>query len=168
MLVLDLFCESTPMWNQTEAFCDKPWLWCNVHSFGCAVHLGGALNRNNEGLVSARRDPNSGNLTGLGFVNEGLDTNPVVYDLMFEMAWRDAPVDLNAWLTRYVHHRYGHYQDSAQQAWRILAETVYTAPHRTRSIINHTPTLKSGPGWPSYSNTRLAAGADALGAGSGY
>ena len=156
MLILDLFCESTPMWNQTEAFCSKPWMWCNVHSFGCTVHLGGALNRNNNGLISARRDPNSGRLTGLGFVNEGLDYNPVVYDLMFEMAWRDKPVDLGKWITDYVHHRYGQSQVDAQQSWRILVETVYSAPNRTRSIIDHVPTLASGSGLPSYSNSSLA------------
>ena len=89
MLVLDLFCESTPMWSQTEAFCGKPWLWCNVQNFGCTVHLGGALDRNNDGLHAARTDPNRGSLLGLGFVNEGLGYNPVAYDLMFEMAWRN-------------------------------------------------------------------------------
>jgi alpha-N-acetylglucosaminidase len=131
-------------------------MWCNVHSFGCSVNLGGALNRNNDGLMSARRDPNSGLLTGLGFVNEGLDYNPVVYDLMFEMAWRETPVNLSAWITDYVHHRYGQSRVDAQQAWRILADTVYGAPNRTRSIIDHAPTLTSGGGFPSYSNTRLA------------
>ena len=34
------------MWNQTEAFCGKPWLWCNIQNFGGTVHLGGALDRN--------------------------------------------------------------------------------------------------------------------------
>ncbi len=156
MLVLDLFCESTPMWNQTDAFCGKPWMWCNVHSFGCSVNLGGALNKNNEGLMSARSDPNSGQLTGLGFVNEGLDYNPVAYDLMFEMAWRDVPVDLNQWITRYAHHRYGKAQAHAQKAWQILAETVYSAPNRSRSIIDHAPRLTPGGSMPMYSNQRLA------------
>jgi alpha-N-acetylglucosaminidase len=114
------------------------------------------LNRNNEGLMSARRDPHSGRLTGLGFVNEGLDYNPVVYDLMFEMAWRNTPVNLSVWITDYAHHRYGQSQVDAQKAWGILADTVYGAPNRTRSIIDHTPSLTSGGGLPSYSNTRLA------------
>jgi alpha-N-acetylglucosaminidase len=156
MLALDLFCESTPMWHQTEAFCGKPWLWCNVHSFGCAVHLGGALQRNNEGLMAARQDPKSARLTGLGFVNEGLDTNVVAYDLMYEMAWRTAPVTLDAWIDGYAHYRYGRTQADAQKAWRILTRTVYGAPNRTRSIIDHTPTMTPGKGLPPYSNTELA------------
>ena len=34
MLVLDLFCESTPVWNKTQGFYGKPWVWSFVHLFG--------------------------------------------------------------------------------------------------------------------------------------
>jgi alpha-N-acetylglucosaminidase len=90
MVVLDLFCEARPMWNETEAFCGKPWLWCNIQNFGDTVFLGGPLNTIATDLPAARRHPDRGRLVGLGFVNEGLGYNPVVHDLMFEMAWRDA------------------------------------------------------------------------------
>ncbi len=43
MIVLDLFCESTPMWSQTNAFCGKPWVWCNVQNFGCTVQSGRSI-----------------------------------------------------------------------------------------------------------------------------
>ena len=156
MVVLDLFCESTPMWSRTDAFCGKPWLWCNVQSFGCAVHLGGALSRNNDDLMAARGHPHRGKLAGLGFVNEGLDYNPIVYDLMYEMAWRNEPVDLNEWVCNYSRHRYGRSNADAQAAWTILADTVYTAPHRTRSIVDHAPTLGPCRGFPPYENASLA------------
>ena len=107
MVVLDLYCESRPMWNQTQAFCGKPWVWCNIQNFGNTVFLGGALNKIAADLPAARRDAGSGQLVGLGFVNEGLDYNPVVQDLMFEMAWRDEPVDFKAWIVDYARHRYG-------------------------------------------------------------
>ena len=156
MLLLDLFCESRPMWSQTNAFCGKHWLWCNVQTFGGAVRLGGALNQNNTGLMSARLDPNSGNLTGLGFVNEALDCNPVTYDLMFEMAWRDTPVDANQWIEDYAHYRYGQSHKDVQHAWRILNNTVYNSANHGASIIEQSPTLKPGSSGGSYSNTRLA------------
>ncbi|MCL4203952.1 MAG: family 20 glycosylhydrolase [Pirellulaceae bacterium] len=155
MLVLDLFCESTPMWSRTEAFFGKPWLWCNVQNFGGTVHLGGALDRNNAGLNAARRDPNRGRLSGLGFVNEGLGYNPVAYDLMFEMAWRDALVDLPRWIRDYSRHRYGKTHAEAETAWAILLDTVYTAPHRTRSIIDQVPSWKPAGGSP-YDQVQLA------------
>ena len=143
------------MWSRTEAFCGKPWLWCNVQNFGRTVHLGGALDRNNTHLAAARQHPNAAQLVGLGFVNEGLGYNPVAYDLMFEMAWRNGPVDLNKWIANYAHHRYGKSNPHAARAWRILKDTVYTAPHRTRSIIDHVPTLNPAGGAP-YDNVQLA------------
>jgi len=155
MLVLDLFCENRPMWSQTEAFCGKPWLWCNVQNFGCTVDLGGALDRNNTGLHAARSAPNRGSLVGLGFVNEGLGYNPIAYDLMFEMAWHDAAIDLSRWVRDYSRHRYGKANPDAEAAWEILLETVYTAPHRTRSSIDRVPSLKP-VGGASYNNVQLS------------
>jgi alpha-N-acetylglucosaminidase len=143
------------MWNQTEAFCGKPWLRCNIQSFGGAVHLGGNLEGNNAGLWAARRDPNCGRLVGLGFVNEALDVNPVVYDLMLEAAWRDAPVDLDAWIVDYARRRYGRENADAEAAWRLLHETVYQAPHRMRSALDRPPTLRPIGDAP-YDNTPLA------------
>ncbi len=156
MLVLDLYCEERPVWNLTEAFCGKPWLWCNIQNFGCNVHLGGSLTTINQALPAARSDSKGGRLVGLGFVNEGLGYNPVVYDLMFEAAWRDGPVDLEAWIADYAHHRYGKANPDATAAWQILRETVYTAPHRTRSIIDRFPSLNAASA-PPYDNRRLAA-----------
>ena len=170
MLVLDLFGESRPMWNLTQAFCGKPWVWCNVQNFGCTVGLGGALGKINHDPHAARRDPQSGKPAGLGFVNEGLGYNPVVYELMFETAWRDQPVDLPAWITEYARHRYGQPDADAQRAWQILLGTVYQAPSRARSVIARVPTLAAGRGVAPYDNAQLAeawrlllAAADELG-----
>ena len=43
MVVLDLFCESAPVWNKTEAFHGKPWVWCIIHNFGGRVGMYGGL-----------------------------------------------------------------------------------------------------------------------------
>lgn len=157
MLVLDLYCETTPMWSATDAFCGKPWLWCNVQNFGDRVGLGAALDRNNTGLNDARRSPQRGQLRGLGFVNEGLDYNPVAYDFMFEMAWRDEPVDLPAWIASYAHHRYGRVQPNAQRAWQTLRATVYAAPLRENSVITRAPTLARLRDTTTYDPRRLVS-----------
>ena len=125
MLVLDLHCEAAPMWNQTRAFAGKPWLWCNVQNFGRNAHLTAALTANNEDLQAVRRDPARGGLEGVGMVNEGLCYNPVAYDFLFEQAWREEPVDRQAWVIAYARNRYGCHSPPAEQAWTILRETVY-------------------------------------------
>lgn len=155
MLCLDLACEDRPQWSRTHAFYGKPWLWCNVQNYGRNVYLGGALNRNNAGLMAAQQDPGRGKLVGLGFVNEGLGYNPVVYDLMFEMAWRNEAVDTGEWVKRYAEHRYGQSNVDAEQAWEALKDTVYSGPSRTRSILDHYPSLNPASG-PPYHNARLA------------
>ena len=161
MIVLDLMCEQTPTWSRTEAFYGKPWLWCNIQNFGCTVQLSGALQKIGLELPAIRRQAESGKLAGLGFVNEGLDYNPVVYDLMFETAWRDQPVDPEQWLDDYALNRYGRQHDQARRAWRILGTTVYNGPHRTRSVIDQVPHMKQAPQAP-YENTRLADAWQAL------
>jgi alpha-N-acetylglucosaminidase len=154
--VLDLMCEARPMWNKTRAFCGKPWLWCNIQDWGGNVFLGGALNKIVTDLPAARRDADRGKLVGLGFVNEGLGYNPVIYDLLYELAWRDEAIELDSWLLDFTRCRYGAESVSAQRAWKLLQETVYTAPHHTRSIIDHTPTLSTKPGSVPYDNEMLA------------
>jgi len=169
ILLLDLYCERTPVWSLTRAFCGKPWVWCNIQSFGNRVWLGGALDRINEDLFAARRSPEAGHLTGLGFVNEGLDYNPVVYDLLLEMAWREDPVDLPVWLRDFARRSYGQANADAEEAWTLLHQTVYQAPFDNAVAYAAVPSLGGPPGTP-YANDRLAkAGqlllrsADALG-----
>jgi len=155
MIALDLFCETQPQWSRTNAFYGKPWLWCNVQTFGGVVQLGGAMPRNAEGLPATRKDPKSGDLAGLGFVNEALGVNPPVYDLMFEMAWRDDPVDLNVWFRDYARHRYGRTNHKAEAAWGILKSTVYTSPFRSHSVVQRVPSLRA-LGGAAYDNVLLA------------
>jgi alpha-N-acetylglucosaminidase len=155
MIVLDLMCEQTPTWSKTEAFYGKPWLWCNIQVFGCTIHLSGALQKIGLDLPAIRRQPASGKLAGLGFVNEGLGYNPVVYDLMFEMAWRDQPIDLEQWLSNYALNRYGKQNEQARRAWQILGKTIYNGTYRTRSVIDQVPHLKQVAKSP-YDNMQLA------------
>ncbi|MCL5280784.1 MAG: family 20 glycosylhydrolase [Planctomycetes bacterium] len=166
MLVLDLMCEENPGWIKTEAFYGKPWLWCNLQNFGNTVHLSGALNKIAQDLPALRRRPQSGKLVGLGFVNEGLGYNPVVYDLMFEMAWRDQPVEVAKWLDDYVLSRYGRANEDARRAWQILLGTVYDGAHYTRSVIDQVPHVQTAPQAP-YDNTKLAGAWEALLAAAG-
>lgn len=161
LLVLDLFCESRPMWSETEAFCGKPWAWCNIQNFGNTVFLGGPLKKIAEELPRAREHAGSGWLAGLGFVNEGLGYNPVIHDLMFEMAWRNEPPDVESWITDYARHRYGRANAQAAEAWRNLLSAVYRVPSGSRSVVARMPTL-AGQGYPAYNNAQLAAAWEAL------
>ena len=71
---------------------------------------------------------NNGQLSGIGIAPEGIENNPVIYDLMAEMAWRDKTVDIEKWITQYSQRRYGYDSDALNKAWQIMARTVYTGP----------------------------------------
>jgi alpha-N-acetylglucosaminidase len=154
MLVLDLFCDVTPVWNRTRAFCGKPWAWCALQNFGDCVYLGGALNRIHNDLPVARRDPLARNLSGIGFVNEGLDYNPIIFDYLFEQSWRSESVSLEDWVRDFARRVYGSAQPDCEAAWHILKETAFTGQHEVAPAYTHVPSLTAG-GEPPYSNERL-------------
>lgn len=160
MMVLDLMCEKRPVWQVTEAFHGKPWLWCNIQSFGRTVQLSGSLPRINDMLL-LRGKPEAGKLSGLGFVNEGLCYNPIIYDLMFETAWREKPVNLDRWTARYAAHRYGQTNAHGQKAWQTLVKTAYQVPNYKRSVITLLPGFYAGGGAP-YDNWQLAGALEDL------
>ncbi|KAL5544367.1 hypothetical protein UlMin_008151, partial [Ulmus minor] len=62
---------------------------------------------------------------GVGMAMEGIEQNPVVYDLMSEMAFQGNKVDVKAWIDLYPARRYGRSVPSIQDAWNILYHTIY-------------------------------------------
>lgn len=145
ILILDLFCETKPLWRVTKAFTGKPWLWCNVQNFGGNTYLGAGMDSNFTGLREARQRSDAGCLVGLGFVNEALGVNPPAYDFLFDLAWDPPPVSLESWLNDYVTKRYHGATAAALAAWELLLKTVY-ARHET--YLNDSP-LTRPPSYPA-------------------
>ena len=59
------------------------------------------------------------------------EQNPIVYELMAEMRWAHEPADPATWAREWAARRLGPDADSrmlhkAQEAWALLAETVYS------------------------------------------
>jgi len=154
MVVLDLFCESSPAWTKTHAFYGKPWLWCIVQNFGRTIRLEGNLPKINADLPAAIASRDKGRLSGIGIVCEGLDYNPVVYDFMGEMAWCTEPVDLESWVKEYAAARYGSEDRAATNAWLTLLRTVHSGNGGSDSDIALRPSLESHGG-TGYDTSRL-------------
>jgi alpha-N-acetylglucosaminidase len=122
MLVLDLYCEKTPMWNKTQGFYGKPWNWSFVYNFGNRVEFPTAALAAFDRLDAARHSDLGKNVQGVGLMMEGFGHHPMIFDLMFELAWREGKVDRAAWMKDYIHRRYGKENDHATRAWdRLLA-----------------------------------------------
>ena len=56
---------------------------------------------------------------------EGIDQNPVIYDLQFELLTAQHKIDIAKWLDKYITRRYGKYNEKIRQAWDILLKTCY-------------------------------------------
>lgn len=139
MVIIDLHCDAASVWNRTESFYGKPWLWCVILNFGNTVTLSGPLPKINQDLFQAMNDPKRGKLSGIGMIQEGLEYNPVAFEFMTEMTWRTQSVDLDRWIDQYSERRYGKPSDTTRKAWALLLKSVYDSTHGTNWLVTMRP-----------------------------
>lgn len=123
----------------------------NLHNFGGRIKLHGDVKylAQNE----YRKIVEEGHhVVGTGLFMEGIEQNPMYYDLAFEMLTRGDVVDLDEWIEGYIQRRYGKADENARKAWDILIKTVYspgTNYLEKGSVICTRPAVhlkKTGPG----------------------
>ncbi|XP_026423582.1 alpha-N-acetylglucosaminidase-like [Papaver somniferum] len=138
LVLLDLFAEVKPVWITSEQFYGVPYIWCMLHNFAGNIEMYGVLDAVASGPVEARISENS-TMVGVGMSMEGIEQNPVVYDLMSEMAFHHKKVDVKAWIDLYPMRRYGRSNPLIKDAWNILYHTVYNctdgAYDKNRDVI---------------------------------
>ncbi|XP_058077596.1 alpha-N-acetylglucosaminidase isoform X2 [Magnolia sinica] len=150
MIVLDLFADVKPIWETSSQFYGTPYVWCLLHNFGGNIEMYGLLDSVSSGPIDARVSQNS-TMVGVGMCMEGIEQNPVVYELMSEMAFRSERVQVVEWLKSYSHRRYGRAVHQSDAAWKILYKTIYNctdgiADHNKDFIVqfpDFDPSLKS-------------------------
>ncbi len=151
MIILDLYSERSPVWNETDAYYGKPWIWNMLHNFGGNIALYGNMGTISRVPASLLTNPKAGNLQGIGLTMEGSHQNPALYQLMLSNVWRDQPINLDNWLKNYTIRRYGALNEDAVKAWEILKKTVYKDNDQflgaPESIITGRPTFKSSTDW---------------------
>jgi alpha-N-acetylglucosaminidase len=160
LMVLDLWAEVNPEWNNTAAFYGKPWIWCMLHNFGGTNSMYGDLDRIAADPGKTLHDPKAGRMVGIGLTMEAIDQNPVVYGLMLDNVWREQPVELDVWLKAYAYQRYGKKNSDAEKAWSVLKNTVYSGQPwwGTASIITGRPTFDKEAKW-THTELHYKAGA---------
>jgi alpha-N-acetylglucosaminidase len=135
MIVLDLYSESHPVWNRTNAYYGKPWIWNMLHNFGGNISLWGRMEAVATGPAAALHaasgeagavaDGPAGKMEGIGLTPEGIEQNPALYQLMLDNVWRDSAIDVSGWVEKYAAQRYGVSNERIDSAWKILLHTVY-------------------------------------------
>src|SRR5476651_2540746 len=147
MIILDLATEIEPVWKRTNAFSGKPWIWNMLNNFGANTNLFGRMDVAAQAPAEALHDAQSGKMKGIGLTMEGIEQNPVLYELLTDNTWRNQPINVDTWLPQYVLNRYGKKNAQAIKAWDILRKTVYSVSadkyirDGAESIIQGRPTL---------------------------
>ncbi len=150
MIILDLATEISAVWKRTQAYYGKPWIWNMVNNFGGNINLFGRMDEVAAGPAMALNSPESGHLEGIGLTMEGIEQNPVIYELMMENSWRSQPISLQEWIPKYIRCRYGAANDHLFSAWQVLHQTAYNGcciRDGAESIITGRPTLDSSTTW---------------------
>ena len=126
---LDLFADARgkAKWN-TAYFSGCDFIFCMLHNFGGRSGMHGRLQTTMEDYFSAL---SKNNMKGVGATPEGTETNPILYDMLFELPWMDAsnPPTVDEWLEEYAHARYGIKNDKAHSALNRLKESVWNCPN---------------------------------------
>ena len=142
LLILDLFSECRPMfgapsiWQRKEGYKQHQWLFCMLENFGGNVGLHGRMDQLLENFYSLAPTPsptgeerNGGvSKAGIGFTMEGSENNPVMFELMSELPWRPEKFTKEDWIKSYVKARYGATNQQLEQAWLLLAQSIYNCP----------------------------------------
>lgn len=164
-IVFDLFSEARPKWR--DGYCGHDMIWCMLPNFGGRVGLHGRLSKLLNGWFDAvEAFPET--MVGIGAAPEGIETNPVLYDLLFELPWRtgqrpatrptsaenvatngnsDCGRDRSCreWLDGYVLARYGTSDPSLIRAWHKIAASALDCP--TDQEGTSEPIVCARPGW---------------------
>ncbi|RNL85273.1 alpha-N-acetylglucosaminidase [Halostreptopolyspora alba] len=131
LLVLDLWAEHNPAAGATNHFAGREWLWCVLHSLGGRPGMHGPLRTvaTEPGRVASL--PEGGGLRGVGSTTECLNRDPVLYELLADVAWHGEVASIEDWLRDYARRRCGRDDAEVREAWRILARHVYADTGRS-------------------------------------
>jgi alpha-N-acetylglucosaminidase len=142
LIVLDLNSGDEPKHpdDAGEAFWGRGWVWGLLHNYGARTQMGYRLER--LATVPPKLRKRQPNMLGIGAFPEGTLDNPIIYDLLFEMGWREEPVVLKDWVRNYTWRRYGNVPDSVAEAWSVLMDSVYKSGQVVDSLIAARPALE--------------------------
>ncbi|HWD39392.1 MAG TPA: alpha-N-acetylglucosaminidase C-terminal domain-containing protein, partial [Fimbriimonas sp.] len=148
LIVLDLATNEHAVWRDQPAVRDAGWIYNTLHNYGQTTNLYGNLQAYEDAAYRDLSDPNHGNMLGMGLTPEGIDQNPVVYELMTDAMWRHEHIDVSRWLKTYAASRYGSAPDEVVKAWSLLQQTVYGPLGGGRDSWRGRPSL--GPSVPGF------------------
>lgn len=135
LLILDLYSEKDPQWgdpvsgwHRANGFGKHDWLYCMLLNFGGRTGLHGKMDRLINSYYDAVAHPHGKMLKGVGTTPEAIENNPIMFELLYELPWRNERFSKNDWVKSYTKARYGKESKAVNEAWEILAQSSYNCP----------------------------------------
>lgn len=157
MLVLDLYSESRPqwgdpssMWYRKNGFDGQDWLYCMLLNYGGNVGLHGKMAHVIDEFYKAKESPFGNTMRGVGLTPEGIENNPVMYELVCELPWRAERFNKDEWLAGYLKARYGKSDERVLEAWTLLSNTIYACPAESTQQGTHESVFCARPSLKAY------------------
>ncbi|WP_073399491.1 alpha-N-acetylglucosaminidase [Bacteroides luti] len=161
LLILDLFSECRPMWGMKPSlwyreggYKQHNWLFCMLENFGGNVGLHGRLDQLLNNFYETRNNPLAQHLKGIGLTMEGIENNPMMFELMTELPWRSEKVTKTGWIKEYLTARYGAKDNTIEQAWTVLANGILNCPQGNNQQGTHESIFC---GRPSLNNFQVSS-----------
>ena len=130
-IVLDLYSDGLAKWEE-RGYEGHDFLWCMLHNFGGKTGMHGRFQPMLENYYRALEKYPDG-VKGIGATPEGLETCPILYDLLFELPWmkREEGKD---WVDRYSQARYGVKSEAMERGWHLLTQSVLNCPNPSQDV----------------------------------
>ncbi len=109
--------QDTPLHRDYDG---RRYVWCELANFGGNQGLFGGFGILEKAVSDAE------GASGFGLLSEGLETNPLFYELFYERINNREKIRREDFLKRYALSRYGSDSPALQQALSLLARSVYS------------------------------------------
>ena len=119
-VILQLNKDLSPNANGKFNYQGRRYVWCELANFGGNHGLYGGFD------ILEKLPANARNASGFGLLSEGLETNPLYYELFFERLSATGNIDRSDFLSRYALARYGSRDERLVRALHLLARSAYT------------------------------------------
>lgn len=144
MLILDLYSESRPQWGDPSSswyresgFGHHNWAYCMLLNFGGNVGLHGKMEHIINAYFKAKESKFGDKMLGTGLTMEGIENNPVMFELFSELPWNSDIFSKEKWLHKYLEARYGYVTSEVEKSWNLLSNSIYNCPSSSTQQGTH-------------------------------
>lgn len=77
--------EPSSSFHREDGFLDHNWIWCALPNFGGRIGMYGKLQSYATGVIKAEHHLKGKYVCGIGTTPEGIGTNPINYDMVYDI-----------------------------------------------------------------------------------